>query len=400
MDSHERAVLSDVLKTLHALVGRSDAQADLRPILQFVPERVQEKKSPEPFFGSGEEQGVVSFTEKELETMPKTIKNLLIIQQKVCHLRVRKTGSGNTTYEIRMRSDGYNVTACGKTVAVAKMRFLKKLRAAKPREPWRNVPTTFTAFATYFFDNFHQRKVSEYTFRNNVAMFKNHLEPHLKDLSLARITPSDCQRTLDVLYEKGQTRAAQAVKNLLNQIFENAIAHGLMQRNPLALVIVQRHEYQHGTALTVSEERKLLAELRGTPFERMFAVALYTGMRPNEFKTAKIEGGFIVCRNSKRKNGRIEHKKIPVTPLLAPYLEGVTELTFSPPEKMRDVMKGILPNHILYDLRTTFFNRCKECGVSDYARDEFMGHSTGAIGDSYTDLSDEYLLSEGQKLRY
>jgi hypothetical protein len=36
----------------------------------------------------------------------------------------------------------------------------------------------------------------------------------------------------------------------------------------------------------------------------VFALALYTGLRPNEYNTAKIEGNFIVAVNSKRKNKR------------------------------------------------------------------------------------------------
>lgn len=132
----------------------------------------------------------------------------------------------------------------------------------------------------------------------------------------------------------------------------------------------------------------------------MFALALYTGLRPNEYNTAKIEGDFIIAVNSKRKTKRVEYKKIPITPMLAPYIQAMDDFEPVNAYVLRDKFKAILPNHVLYDMRTTFYSRCKECGIADAARDEFVGHSLGALGNAYTDLSDEYLLREGAKFYY
>jgi hypothetical protein len=78
----------------------------------------------------------------------------------------------------------------------------------------------------------------------------------------------------------------------------------------------------------------------------------------------------------------------------------IDQFNFPSEQVMRDRFNEILPHHVLYDLRTTFYTRCKECGIADAARDEFVGHSLGALGNAYTDLSDEYLLKEGEKFEY
>ena len=152
--------------------------------------------------------------------------------------------------------------------------------------------------------------------------------------------------------------------------------------------------------MTVSEEKQLLEKTAGTRYQLLFAVALYTGMRPNEYATARIEGKFIIAVNSKRKGGKVEYKRIPINPKLRPYLENVSKLHFPRVEYMRDKMRDILPTHRLYDLRTTFYTRCQECGVADVARAEFVGHSLGTLADTYTDLSDNFLIKEGEKLNY
>ena len=86
--------------------------------------------------------------------------------------------------------------------------------------------------------------------------------------------------------------------------------------------------------------------------------------------------------------------------MLAPYLQNVFDFESINRDVIREKFKAILPNHILYDMRTTFYSSLKECGVADAARDEFVGHSLGALGNAYTDLSDEYLLREGAKFQY
>ena len=75
-------------------------------------------------------------------------------------------------------------------------------------------------------------------------------------------------------------------------------------------------------------------------------------MRPNEYKTAKIEGAFIVAVNSKRKNGKIEYKKIPITKMLEPYLKAGINV---PTEKrLRAAIRAVLAKRNEPELERTF----------------------------------------------
>ena len=221
---------------------------------------------------------------------------------------------------------------------------------------------------------------------------------YFKEILIKNITPSQCQKLLDEVPGNGKT--ADEIYSLMNCIFKCAIAHHIIQFSPMDTVLHIQHERESGIALTKEEEQKLLQEAEKTNYRLAFAIALYTGLRPNEYQSAKIEGNFIVAINSKRKNRKIEYKKIPVTPMLRPYLERVTIICFPELRHIRNVFKKILPNHKLYDLRTTFYTRCKECGIADAARNEFVGHSMGKLENAYTDLSDEFLLREGEKFSY
>lgn len=125
--------------------------------------------------------------------------------------------------------------------------------------------------------------------------------------------------------------------------------HAILQHNPMDMVFHAKHDRTHGSALSKDEEKLLLERTAGTPYQTMFAVGLYTGMRPNEYYAAKVEGDFIIANNSKRKNGKVETKKIPIMPMLKPYLENNTELHFTRLEQIRHKFNGILPNHKLFN---------------------------------------------------
>ena len=264
----------------------------------------------------------IKFSQKELKLMPRKFRQLFRVQGMTARVYRRESGNGNQNYEIRLRTHGYNIYASSNNLEEAKHKFIDKLvEFEKYGDTKSTVPDTFVKFTEYFFDNFYSRKVVASTLRVAKSQFKNHLSPYFGDVPIRRIVPKQCQALFDGLEERGKGKTAEDVFTLLNLIFKAAIKHGIIKHNPLDMVFHSKHEREHGTALTKEEEKKLLAETAGTPYQQMFAVGLYTGMRPNEYYTAKVEGNFIVANNSKRKNGKTELKKIPITPMLAPYVK-------------------------------------------------------------------------------
>lgn len=340
--------------------------------------------------------GFITFTQKELNLMPTPWKKTFRIEGMTVQARCRTDRRYKCSIEIRYRRHGYNISASGRTEQEAKENFIHKLHVfeGKVEEPtFKN----FHQFAMEWFEKFHKRKVKPRTYECDLNRYKNHIRPPIGNYDIKSISPVLLQRILDK-YEG--TKTGDEIYSLLNQIFNAAIKFNLITHNPLGMVFHRTHERQHGKALTHQEERYLMESVKGTKYEVVFAVALYTGIRPNEYKTAKLENGFIVAVNSKQKDGKVHYKKIPVCPMLAPYLTGVSQIKMFSIECTRDKLRQILPEHILYDLRTTFYTRCQECGVTELARNLFVGHSLKGLAGTYTDISDEYLIKEAQKIKY
>lgn len=346
--------------------------------------------------------GYVKFTQKEISQMPTKFKKVFRLAGCLVQAYKRISGKRNTNYELRYRRDGYNIYVSSNDLDIAKQKFIKRVHEVEVYGDLKvpSVPSNFDGFSKYYFENFYKRKVTAETLRIGLNQYKNHLKPHFGNIALKRITPKLCQDLIDRLCGEGKGKTADDVHSLLNMIFKAAIKHNVIHNNPLDMVFHTKHERKHGVALTKDEEKLLLSSTAGTPQQLMFAIALYTGMRPNEYKTARLEGDIIIAINSKRKNGKVEYKRIPVTPMLKPYLIGIIEIRFCSLRILRDRFNNLFPKHKLYDLRTTFYTRCKECHIADVAINEFMGHSQGGLAETYTDLSDEFLIIEGSKLDY
>lgn len=353
-------------------------------------------------------QGIVEFTEKEIKTMPKHIKRLMIINKKRCRIRTHASGKNTVTYEIRFRRDGYDISASGKTIDLAKENFLEKLKSAKPKTDVgkRTIPDTFHAFATYYFETFRKEKVAEKTYYQDMNRYKKYLQPYFNEKLLNKITPSDCKTLLDEVKNQGKGKTADELHSLMNCVFNCAITHRMIDINPLAMVLHIQHEREEGEALSPEAEEKLIAWLPSSDCATEIALCLFAGLRSNEMENTEhppvVENGFIKAVNSKRHfkdKSKIEYKYIPICNRLAPFVKnGICIKNNAKTARRR--LKLILPENTLKDLRTTFYTRCQTFNVEENALKAFMGHSFGKLGNAYSDLSKqrEYLLKEGLKL--
>ena len=319
------------------------------------------------------------------------------------------------TYEKRARIDGIELYSCAADAEECSMLFLdevsQKVLAIReqraPRKASSNVE--FTEWAELWFKEVFKPNVTFNTYENEFGRYEKHIKPYFRGKRLRQIAPLDCIKFFNRLKEQEIERTAEGCYGNMKRIFEFAVKSGLIRNNPMDSVKPIKHERKNGVPLTKEEERRFLARIKVMKYEAVFVVALYTGLRPCEYETAVIEGDFIIAQNRKQKNvKKIAYKKIPITPMLRPYLSLVEaampnwkELTANSGKKARWQFQELLPKHRMYDLRTTFATRSQECGVSETVVQVWMGHSPRTLlGRVYTKYSDDHLLSEGEKVRY
>ena len=155
----------------------------------------------------------------------------------------------------------------------------------------------------------------------------------------------------------------------------------------IALIPYIKAERTPGRALTKEELRtflKAMEQPKYAQFKQTYYAMLYFGLRPCEADTeAHFEGNFLICRNRKRKSGKIEYKKIPVSKMIRDKINFNQKLNPSMSlDSLRRNFKEIFGDSSmkLYFLRHTFCTTC-QMYVRQEIVDIWMGDAQNGLSD-------------------
>ncbi len=356
--------------------------------------------------GFNETQSAFAKILKEIKRMPQKFKEIFNREWFEKHLRKKPNG----IYEIRCTINHVAYSGAGKTIDTAAENFIKSIAESgknsnKQKAASRRV--LFNDFAEKWFKLIKKPVVKATTYSNYLNVYAVHIEPFFKNKNLDSITAMQIQPLLLKLERKKIYNILRNVKLLLSQIFQSAVGERLISFNPMEGVHTVKHETKKSTALTVIEECSILD--RDCPYKLSYILLLFCGMRRGELCSARIEGKFIIVDDGKLRVGQTQTvRKIPITPMLARYLDGVSKKEFKTaisvkPDILTKTFKNkICPNHHLHELRHTYITRCQECGVSREVVSVWAGHAADKTMTStvYTHFTDEFMLNEAKKVDY
>lgn len=217
------------------------------------------------------------------------------------------------------------------------------------------------------------------------------------------------QNFINGFTESERYRTAKKIYNLLSPCFDYAVADGILDRNPMAKVVIPKYEIKQGRPITREEEKILVNTLTKT--KNVYAQALvfltYTGLRVGELASVKQNGEWFEAVTEKERKGlKDKIRRIPISPNLKrwlPYIdvEAIKKLNKNTISRH---LSDFIQNHHTHDLRHTFVTRAQEVGIRREIVSLWVGHAADSSITStvYThlDANKEIQLQEIKKFDY
>ena len=340
---------------------------------------------------------LLHFTYKEIKNMATMFKKVFIANGLCAHVLKKPSGKNSYCYEIRYRSNGYDIRAYSTDLTKAKELFIAKT-TAQEIEKYRikDKKATGNLFC-HIFEQWHQYKYGTLCDKEHTRFRTNfyNLPEELRNKPINAIITLD----LDKVMKEVKPRKYEELRTLFNGIFKYAMASGILTHNPVALIKFKRSERQTRDALSEDEIKAFLERVKVAKYDsiRQFAYVLYFfGLRPCEIdEETHREGEFLISRNRKRKNGKIEYKKIPIPTQAQGLIDWDKPLTTNLHRlKINDTMKELLAGKTAYYLRHTFATTCQQYVRPDIV-DIWMGDSpTRLVGRVYTHFPDKFMREQ------
>jgi len=331
--------------------------------------------------------------------MSKTFKKEFIANGLVAHVIKRESGKNSFYYEIRYRRNGYNLRAANKDLAVAKAEFIELTKHLESPAERANAGLKFDNMLNEWFHH-KKGKVATDTLSGYQSLARRFIGEEIRKKNITKIRTVDLDECLPEFEE--YPRRYEDLRTIFNGVFKYAAASGVITNNPVSLIPFRRAERIPRVALTNNQILSFLLKIQESRYDpiRQCAYALYFfGLRPCEVdQDARFENGFLIARNRKRKNGKIEYKKIPIPKQaqgLINFDKPITPLLSY--DRWLDLMKEALPNGLTpYNLRHTFATKCSEpTDIKPEIVDIWMGDSPQRlVGKHYVHYSDEFMRSK------
>ncbi|MDQ3651106.1 MAG: site-specific integrase [Acidobacteriota bacterium] len=166
------------------------------------------------------------------------------------------------------------------------------------------IALTLNEYLTKWLATAARPRVSERTHEGYAYLLNRHIQPELGQRKLPDVRPLHIQKLYADMQECGlSARTVRYLHAVLSSALKQAVRWGMLARNPAELVDLPRQARKEMQALSPKDATEFLKAAAEDRWGVLFAFALATGMRPEEYlglqwKDVDLERGVVIVRRA------------------------------------------------------------------------------------------------------
>ncbi len=151
-------------------------------------------------------------------------------------------------------------------------------------EPIEALPITVDEYFDKWLNEAAKKRLRERTYQGYEDLLRLYVRPTIGKQRLADVTPLDLQSLYTKMSESGlSARTVRYVHAVLSSAFKQAMKWEILERDVTRLVDLPKQQRKEMRALSQGEAARFLQAVEGDRYAVLFAFALSSGMRPEEY---------------------------------------------------------------------------------------------------------------------